>query len=398
MKKYIIGYLCNSMAVLTLFVRNEIYGSSSLNSSPSSTFIKHFFNRNQLENDWKWTITKKNEQDHKFYKDNGYQQKKNVADIKYPASNMDSTENRDYTDDSSEEFIPTMKRIKISDKNERFIWRRPFNSWPFLEFIYDDYTFPRLNWSRKPKDMLMVVFEQQQQPTTVTSPQCVCRSAEVANATTNATRPTLERHIKDQPSSCVWAIIACCSPVNFHYRYGCFHFLSCTILFWQVEPCQLPIILAATREAIDYYNQFTETPTVFSTTPSSSTTTNNPSTNHGFDTSSTSSGRTTKMTETPAVEVTETSTVFTTAETTETPSTISSSMPSTVTSMMPLTTASTLRSTMSSTVMSITTEFTTQVSKVPADEATTSTVSSTTTEFMTQVPAIPADEATTSIK
>lgn len=59
-----------------------------------------------------------------------------------------------------------------------------------------------------------------------------------------------------QPSPCVWAVLACCAPTNFHFRFGCFPYLGCSTLFWQSDPCQFQTVMQAAEEAVQFYQQF----------------------------------------------------------------------------------------------------------------------------------------------
>ncbi|KAK9507015.1 hypothetical protein O3M35_008848 [Rhynocoris fuscipes] len=57
----------------------------------------------------------------------------------------------------------------------------------------------------------------------------------------------------EQPSKCVWAIVACCSPGSLNIRYTCFELLGCQGAFWDVNPCESRITMAAANTALKFY-------------------------------------------------------------------------------------------------------------------------------------------------
>nr|ATU83037.1 secreted hypothetical protein [Pristhesancus plagipennis] len=63
-----------------------------------------------------------------------------------------------------------------------------------------------------------------------------------------------------QPSKCVWAIVACCSPGSLNIRYTCFELLGCQGAFWDVNPCESRITMAAANTALKFYMSNTSAP------------------------------------------------------------------------------------------------------------------------------------------
>ncbi|XP_073978054.1 hadley isoform X2 [Rhodnius prolixus] len=61
----------------------------------------------------------------------------------------------------------------------------------------------------------------------------------------NATTP--------EPSRCVWAIVACCAPGSTSIRYTCFELLGCQGAFWDVNPCDNRVVMAAANTALRFY-------------------------------------------------------------------------------------------------------------------------------------------------
>ncbi|XP_014254499.1 uncharacterized protein LOC106669492 [Cimex lectularius] len=77
--------------------------------------------------------------------------------------------------------------------------------------------------------------------------------------TTNAL-PSLEDRLgvntndtNQEPSKCVWAIVACCSPNSREIRYSCFELLGCEGPFWDENPCESRIVTAAANTALKFY-------------------------------------------------------------------------------------------------------------------------------------------------
>lgn len=60
-----------------------------------------------------------------------------------------------------------------------------------------------------------------------------------------------------EPSRCVWSIIACCSPGSRNIRYACFELLGCPGAFWDVNPCDDKVVMAAATVALNFYSQRT---------------------------------------------------------------------------------------------------------------------------------------------
>lgn len=160
---------------------------------------------------------------------------------------------------------------KRTKNEQRFVWH-PFT--PSFLINYEPNApinpFVMSKWSRKPNDILLVVL-QQQQPSASSAASCTCGGSqnettpnmddlrkERNESTSSAASVDNEPHLTavDPPSSCIWAIVACCAPNNYHFRFGCFAYLGCSIAFWDAEPCQLSIMLEAARQAHSYYNQF----------------------------------------------------------------------------------------------------------------------------------------------
>lgn len=114
---------------------------------------------------------------------------------------------------------------------------------PFYpEFLYPPrpVSIPRAN------DVLVIILEQKM--------KC-------SNDTTQEQPPQPTPQIFPPPSRCIWAIVACCAPTSATFRYSCFNFLGCSGTFWQINPCQLPIIMLAVNDALAYYKQFEPQPT-----------------------------------------------------------------------------------------------------------------------------------------
>ncbi|XP_075217492.1 hadley [Lycorma delicatula] len=59
---------------------------------------------------------------------------------------------------------------------------------------------------------------------------------------------------KEEPSRCVWAIVACCSPGSRDIRYSCFELLGCPGAFWDVNPCDEKVVMAAANSALNFYS------------------------------------------------------------------------------------------------------------------------------------------------
>lgn len=291
----------------------ESTASSELSPPSAAASVTQFFRDKHPKSHWKWSTT-----DTSTLKDNVYDPTwSRVMKIYGRRGTHRKRDGADSAEDGDghfkSRFVPRPKRIdnRKGSRSERFGWHLFKLPSPPL-FDYDNHAFSISSWSQRPNDMLLVVL-QQQQPSTSVSSQCACDqrgTASLRNFSSQTDRlsdstPAAEPQLREQPSACIWAIVACCSPVNFHFRYGCFHYLACTIVFWQVEPCQLSIILAASREATRYYEQFL--PTASST----------PSTAGNETTTATSSG-TTSTPVTPSISMTrETTTTTTTATTTE---------------------------------------------------------------------------------
>uniref|UniRef100_A0A224XY62 Putative conserved secreted protein n=1 Tax=Panstrongylus lignarius TaxID=156445 RepID=A0A224XY62_9HEMI len=56
-----------------------------------------------------------------------------------------------------------------------------------------------------------------------------------------------------EPSRCVWAIVACCAPGSTSIRYTCFELLGCQGAFWDVNPCDNRVVMAAANTALRFY-------------------------------------------------------------------------------------------------------------------------------------------------
>lgn len=57
-----------------------------------------------------------------------------------------------------------------------------------------------------------------------------------------------------KPSKCTWAILACCSPDSKNIRYTCFELLGCPGAFWDLNPCEDKVLLAASNTALQFYS------------------------------------------------------------------------------------------------------------------------------------------------
>lgn len=57
----------------------------------------------------------------------------------------------------------------------------------------------------------------------------------------------------NEPSRCVWAIVACCSPGSKNIRYACFELLGCPGAFWDLNPCEERVVMAAANTALQFY-------------------------------------------------------------------------------------------------------------------------------------------------
>ncbi|XP_065204857.1 uncharacterized protein hdly [Planococcus citri] len=118
--------------------------------------------------------------------------------------------------------------------------QQPYNPYP-------DYFYPPVNIPHHPaNDVLVIVLEQ---------------NMKCGNETEQKQPPQSTPRVFPPPSRCIWAIVACCAPTSVTFRYSCFNFLGCSGTFWQINPCQLPIIMLAANEASEYYKQFEPQPT-----------------------------------------------------------------------------------------------------------------------------------------
>ncbi|XP_039275851.1 uncharacterized protein LOC111060552 isoform X2 [Nilaparvata lugens] len=57
-----------------------------------------------------------------------------------------------------------------------------------------------------------------------------------------------------EPTRCTWAIVACCSPGSRDIRYSCFELLGCPGAFWDVNPCDEKVVMAAANSALNFYS------------------------------------------------------------------------------------------------------------------------------------------------
>ncbi|XKL65687.1 hypothetical protein PGB90_009107 [Kerria lacca] len=144
----------------------------------------------------------------------------------------------------------------LFDRNDRFLL--PHRPRPlFLPFINDPFPVkPVLSYVKQANDKLFIIMEDEAKCTKNTT-----ESENKSSLSNSLESPPVGTKIetdfiKSQPSACIWAIIACCAPTNYHFWHGCFHYLGCSVAFWQVDPCQLSVILMASREAVEYYEQF----------------------------------------------------------------------------------------------------------------------------------------------
>lgn len=110
---------------------------------------------------------------------------------------------------------------------------------------YPDFFYPPVNIPRPANDVLVIILEQNMKCT---------------NDTEQQQPPQSTPKVFPPPSRCIWAIVACCAPTSVTFRYSCFNFLGCSGTFWQINPCQLPIIMLAVNEASGYYKQFEPQP------------------------------------------------------------------------------------------------------------------------------------------
>lgn len=110
--------------------------------------------------------------------------------------------------------------------------------------------YSQLFFPRSRNDVLVIVLEQ--------GPANCSAKNQPANETASASPPP--NAVVPPPSKCIWAIVSCCAPTTASYRYSCFNYLGCTGAFWQVNPCQLPVIMLAMNEALAYYKQFEPMP------------------------------------------------------------------------------------------------------------------------------------------
>ncbi|KAL1139860.1 hypothetical protein AAG570_006837 [Ranatra chinensis] len=57
----------------------------------------------------------------------------------------------------------------------------------------------------------------------------------------------------EEPSKCVWSIVACCAPGSRNIRYSCFELLGCPGAFWDTNPCDEKVVAAAANTALRFY-------------------------------------------------------------------------------------------------------------------------------------------------